>query len=275
MQTNKHALTEASLLGNRVPSASWGPTLPLLLRSSSAPLSRGNELLSGGRAHNGTSHNATFTGPYTRPEEQSANQTLSGPSPRGQSSIVVQEEDRGNNNQSPWLSDFSSCPLLLLSIQSGSQHNNFLPQGPTRELLERQGDQRETSGGAWKREKGGRQEERNVNMGSENSREQGAIWSKYSALDLWCNYSAWEWNHCVQCTQCTHEEIQYCCRFLEIPFYCGVFRSSDTSWLTGWSQGHSSTLQCHSHCAGVAPLQQGVGENAEISLHGKSPAVYK
>lgn len=110
---------KVSLLGNWVPSASWGPTLPLLLRSSSAPLSRGNALLSGGRAHNGTSHNATYTGPYTRPEEQSANQTLSGPSPRRQSSIVVQEEDRGNNNQSPWLSDFSSCPLLLFSIQSG------------------------------------------------------------------------------------------------------------------------------------------------------------
>ena len=77
--------------------------------AAAAPLSRGNELLFEGRAHNGTSHNATFTGPHTGPEEQSANQTLSGPGPRGQSSIVVQEEDRGNNNQLPYLSDFSSC----------------------------------------------------------------------------------------------------------------------------------------------------------------------
>lgn len=139
-------LTEVSLLGNWVPLASWGPTLPLLLRSSSAPLSRGNELLSGGRAHNGTSHNATFTGPYTGPEEQSANQTLSGPSPRGQSSIVVQEEDRGNNNQSPWLSDFSSCLLLLFFIQSGLNASTSSPGTPTRELLERQGDQKERRG---------------------------------------------------------------------------------------------------------------------------------
>lgn len=117
-RTNTHT-HRRSLLGNWVPSTSWGPTLPLLLRCSAAPLSRGNELLSEGRAHNGTSHNATFTGPHTGPEEQSANQTLSGPGPRGQSSIVVQEEDSGNNNQSPCLSDFSSCLLLLFPIQSG------------------------------------------------------------------------------------------------------------------------------------------------------------
>lgn len=158
IQTNKHthSLTEVLLLGNWVPSASWGPTLPLLLRSSSAPLSRGNELLSGGRAHNGTSHNATFTGPYTRPEEQSANQTLSGPSPRGQSSIVVQEEDRGNNNQSPWLSDFSSCLLLLFSIQSGPTTTTSSLGTLTKELLERHSDQRETSGAARERERGRR-----------------------------------------------------------------------------------------------------------------------
>lgn len=102
-----------------VPLVSWGPTLALLLHSSSAPLSRGNELLTGGRAHNGTSHNATFTGPCAALQEQSANQTLSSPSPRRQSSIVVQEEDRGNNNQLLWLSDFSSCLLRLFSIQSG------------------------------------------------------------------------------------------------------------------------------------------------------------
>lgn len=154
-QTNKqpHSL-RVSLLGNWVPSTSWGPTLPLLLRSSSAPLSRGNELLSGGRAHNGTSHNATFTGPHTGPEEQSANQTLSGPSPRGQSSIVVQEEDRGNNNQSPWLSDFSSCLLLLCSIQSGLNASTSSLGTPMRELRE-QGDQKERSGDAKQREKEG------------------------------------------------------------------------------------------------------------------------
>lgn len=151
IHTNKQTPTlshRVLLLGNWVPSTSWGPTLPLLLRSSSAPLSRGNELLSGGRAHNGTSHNATFTGPHTGPEEQSANQTLSGPSPRGQSSIVVQEEDRGNNNQSPWLSDFSSCLLLLFSIQSRLNTSTSSLGTPTRELLERQGEQNDRSGEA-------------------------------------------------------------------------------------------------------------------------------
>lgn len=137
---------QVSLLGNWVPSTSWGPTLPLLLHSSSAPLSRGNELLSEGRAHNGTSHNATFTGPHTGLKEQSANQTLSGPSPRGQSSIVVQEEDRGNNNQLPWLSDFSSCLLLLFCVQSGLNTSTSSLGTPMRELLERQGDQKERSG---------------------------------------------------------------------------------------------------------------------------------
>lgn len=120
IHTNKqpHSFTDVLLLGNWVPTASWGPTLALLLHSSSAPLSRGNELLSRGRPHNGTSHNATFTGPCAGLQEQSANQTLSDPGPSRQSSIVVQEEDRGNNNQSPCLSDFSSCLLLLFSTQS-------------------------------------------------------------------------------------------------------------------------------------------------------------
>lgn len=106
-------------------------------------LSRGNELLSGGRVHNGTSHNATFTGPHTGLGEQSANQTLSGPSPRRQSSIVVQEEDRGNNNQSPGLSDFSSCLLLLLAIQSGLSASTSSLRTPMRKLLERQAKKKE------------------------------------------------------------------------------------------------------------------------------------
>lgn len=146
-QTNTHTLSQSLAAWELGPSTSWGPTLPLLLRSSSAPLSRGNELLSGGRAHNGTSHNATFTGPHTGPEEQSANQTLSGPGPRGQSSIVVQEEDRGNNNQSPWLSDFSSCLLLLFSIQSRLNTSTSSLGTPIRELLERQGDQKKRKRG--------------------------------------------------------------------------------------------------------------------------------
>lgn len=36
-----------------------------------------------------------------------------------------------------------SFTAVLYTIRA--QHNNFLPQGPTRDLLERQGDQRETS----------------------------------------------------------------------------------------------------------------------------------
>ena len=130
--------------------------------------------MSGGRAHNGTSHNATFTGPHTGPEEQSANQTLSGPSPRGQSSIVVQEEDRGNNNQSPWLSDFSSCLLLLCSIQSGLNASTSSLETPMRELRERQGDQKERSKG--------RQVERKSDDKIKNGATeiQGLTWSNYS-----------------------------------------------------------------------------------------------
>lgn len=50
------------------------------------------------------------------------------PQPRRQSSIVVQEEDRGNNNQSPWLSDFSSS-LYCCSIQLGPS-STLPPIGP-------------------------------------------------------------------------------------------------------------------------------------------------
>lgn len=123
------------MLGIGSPLFPGAPPCLCSLRSCSAPLSRGNELLSGGRAYNGTSHNATFTGPHTGPQEQSANQTLSGPRPRGQSSIVVQEEDRANNNQSPWLSDFSSCLLLLFSIQSALNASTSSPGTPARDSL--------------------------------------------------------------------------------------------------------------------------------------------
>lgn len=77
------------------------------------------------------------------------------PSPCGQSSIVVQEEDRGNNNQSPWLSDFASCLLLLFSIQSGLNTSTSSLRTPIRELLERQGDHRDRSGTVKMRQNGG------------------------------------------------------------------------------------------------------------------------
>lgn len=127
LQTHTHTLTEVFAAWEWVPLVSWGPTPALLLHSSSAPLSRGNELLTGGRAHNGTSHNATFTGPCAELQEQSANQTLSGHSLRGQLSIVVQEEDRGNNNQLLWLSDFSSFSFTAVLNTIRAQRVNFLP----------------------------------------------------------------------------------------------------------------------------------------------------
>lgn len=201
-QTNSH---RASLLGNWVPSASWGPTLPLLLRSSSALLSRGNEPLPGGRAHNGTSHNATFTGPHTGPEQQSANQTLSGRSPRGQSSIVVQEEDRGNNNQSPWLSDFSSCLLLLFSTQSGPNTSTSSRGTPTKELLERQGDHKDAREREWRKIKA------------------------WDHLD-----TPKETETCIVCTHdCSHDEILHCCfKWVCIAGYFRVSKGPKRTQLT-------------------------------------------
>lgn len=76
--------------------------------AAAAPLSRGNELLSEGRAHNGTSHNATFTGPHTAGGTISQSDTVR---PRPPWTIINCCPGRrwGNNNQLPRLSDFSSC----------------------------------------------------------------------------------------------------------------------------------------------------------------------
>lgn len=68
----------------------------------------------------------------------SQSDTVRAPGPRWQSSIVVQEEDRGNNNQSRGLSDFSSCLLLLFSTQSRLNTSTSSLWTPTRELLERE-----------------------------------------------------------------------------------------------------------------------------------------
>lgn len=138
---------------------SWGPTLPLLLHSSSAPLSRGNELLSEGRAHNGTSHNATFTSPHTGPEEQSANQTLSAQRPRGPAApahnhqLLPRRSIVETTISRLCLSDFAPCLLLLLCIQSALDASTSSLGILVSKLLEKWGDLRSRSGAAEKRQK--------------------------------------------------------------------------------------------------------------------------
>lgn len=148
---NKHPLSACLGIGSPA-FTSWGPTLPLLLHSSSAPLSRGNALLSEGRAHNGTSHNATFTSPPTQGRRNNQPirhcQPLSPPAPADNHQLLPRRSIVETTISRLCLSDFAPCLLLLLCIQSALDTSTSSLETPGSKLLEKWGDQKGRSGAA-------------------------------------------------------------------------------------------------------------------------------